>query len=119
MTNPAKPDQPKLDQPKLDQPKLDQPKLDQPRLDKLGLVLRVGLFAMVAWFGMNLFPWMMMPVTGLMVAAALGTFAAAAVASAIVVRVYERGRLSDLGLGSTETSKREFFTGAAEPAQRW
>ena len=51
-------------------------------------------------------------VDSLMVVAAIGTFAAAAVANAIVVRIYERGRLSDLGLAWTRTSGREFLLGA-------
>lgn len=106
MTNPAKPKQPA--------PNEFHP--DAPKLDKLGIVLRVGLFVAVAWFGMVLFPWIMLPVAGLMVAAALGTFAAAAVANAIVVRIYERGRLSDLGLGWTASSMREFFAGAGAGA---
>jgi uncharacterized protein len=43
--------------------------------------------------------------------AALATFSAAALANAITVRIYERGRLADLGLGWTPTSTKEFFTG--------
>ncbi len=79
--------------------------------DILGIVLRVGLFVLIGYMGMILFPWVMIPIAGYFVTAALSTFAAAAVANAIVVRIYERGRLSDLGLGWLPNSKREFFLG--------
>ena len=79
--------------------------------DKLGILLRVGLFAVIGWIGMVLISALLLPVTGLLAAAAFSVFAAAAVANAIVVRIYERGRLSDLGLGWSGSSAREFFTG--------
>jgi membrane protease YdiL (CAAX protease family) len=84
--------------------------------DRLGLLLRVGLFVLIGWLSMTIFPILMFPLAGLMVTSALATFASAALANAIVVRVYERGRLSDLGLGWTPTSAREFFTGMAAGA---
>jgi membrane protease YdiL (CAAX protease family) len=84
----------------------------EPQPGKLGLLLRVGLFALIGWLGEAIFAWAMQP-AGLLVASALSTFGAAAVANAVVVRIYERGRLSDLGLGWTSASPREFFTGMA------
>jgi len=82
-----------------------------PAPDKLGILLRVGFFVVIGWIGMVFIPVLLLPVTGLLAAAALSVFAAAAIANAIVVRVYERGRLSDLGLGWTPASGRQFFTG--------
>jgi len=79
--------------------------------DKIGILLRVGLFILIGYMGMSLFPWLMLPIAGLVVTAAMATFASAAVANAIVVRIYERGRLSDLGLAWGSTSFREFFLG--------
>jgi CAAX protease family protein len=87
-----------------------------PQPDKLGLLLRVGLFALIGWLGMVIFPWAMLPLAGLLVTSALSTFAAAALANAIVVRIYERGRLSDLGLGWTAASARELFIGVGAGA---
>jgi membrane protease YdiL (CAAX protease family) len=80
--------------------------------DKQGLVLRVGLYILLAWIGLLLFPAMLLPLGGIVVASTLSTFAAAAVANAVVVRIYERGRLADVGLGASPTSGREFLTGA-------
>jgi hypothetical protein len=77
-----------------------------PPPDKFGIALRVGLFVIIGWIGLVLFAFVMEPLAGLMVTAALSTFAAAAVANAIAVRIYERGRLSDLGLGWTDRSLR-------------
>jgi len=59
-----------------------------------------------------------MPVAGSSSPATLGTFASAAVANAVVVRIYERGRLSDLGLGWSATSNREFFPGSGHGRYR-
>ncbi len=86
---------------------------ETPAPDRIGILLRVGLFILIGWMGMIVFPRLMLPVAGIMVTSALSVFAAAAVANAIVVRIYERGRLSDLGLGWMDTSGREFLTGAA------
>ncbi len=79
--------------------------------DKQGLVLRVGLYILLAWMGLLLFPAVMLPLGGIVVTSTLSTFAAGAVANAVVVRIYERGRLADVGLGGGPTSGREFFTG--------
>jgi len=80
--------------------------------DKFGIALRVGLFVILGWISLILFSLAMQPVAGIMITSALSAFAAAAVANAITVRIYERGRLSDLGLGWTQTSLREFLMGA-------
>lgn len=78
---------------------------------KAGVALRAGLFILLGWLGMNVFPFLLAPVAGYLVTAALSSFASAAVANAIVVRIYERGRLSDLGLGWSVTSWRETWIG--------
>ena len=84
-----------------------------PAPDRLGIILRVGLFVVIGWMGVVIFAWVMYPLAGLFVTSALSTFAAAAVANAVTVRIYERGRLSDLGLGWSTMSLRQFATGMA------
>jgi membrane protease YdiL (CAAX protease family) len=81
--------------------------------DKQGLILRVGLYILLAWMGLLLFPALLLPLGGIVVASTLSAFAAAAVANAVVVRIYERGRLADVGLGGSPSSGREFLTGTA------
>ena len=56
-----------------------------PAPDKLGILLRVGLFVILGWLGVMVFPQLMLPLAGIMVTSALSTFAAAAVANAAVV----------------------------------
>jgi membrane protease YdiL (CAAX protease family) len=83
-------------------------------LDKLGIALRVGLFFIIGWITLNLSAWLMYGILGqpgIFVISALASFTAAAVANAITVRIYERGRLSDLGLAWTTGSLREFGMG--------
>jgi membrane protease YdiL (CAAX protease family) len=78
---------------------------------KFGILLRVGIFALIEILGLYLFGPLMLPVAGYFVAAALSTFAAAAVANTIALRVWERGRLTDVGLGWTPGSRRNLMLG--------
>jgi len=76
-------------------------------------VLRVGVFALIATLGyFFIFP-VIIGLLGvpILVVATLGTFAAAAVANAIALRIYERGRLADIGLGWTAASRRNLSIG--------
>ena len=84
---------------------------------KLGILLRVGLFALIGWLTLaasaNLMAFLLGTQNTFFVISALSSFAAASVANAIAVRIYERGSLSDLGLGWTPSSGREFALGTA------
>src|SRR6266853_2193841 len=81
-------------------------------VDRLNVALRVGVFALLAWLGMLLFPWVMYPIAGLLVTSALATFATAAVANAVTVRAFEHGSLADMGLDWTRHSALELLAGA-------
>lgn len=78
----------------------------------LAVVLRVGIFVLLALLGYFIFPVVMqffgVPV---LVLAALSTFAAAAVANAVVLRIYERAMLADIGLGWSAASRRNLLLG--------
>src|ERR1700719_3779997 len=76
----------------------------------VGLVLRIGLFALLGWLTLLSLGFLLYPL-GVLVASTLATFGAAAVANAVTVRIFERGTLSDLGLGWSPTAGREFFAG--------
>ena len=90
---------------------------EPPKVDKLALVQRVGLFILLGWLGVLAYPILMQTVqAGLLVTSALSTFAAGAVANAVTVRIYERGRLADFGLGQSATAVREFLVGLATGA---
>lgn len=77
----------------------------------LGIVLRVGVFALIGIIGYYIFPLLISFVGSLFVIAALSTFAAASVANAIVLRIYERAQLADIGLGWTAASRRNLALG--------
>lgn len=78
----------------------------------LGVILRVGVFVLIAILGYTIFPVIMQFFGGpIIVIAALGTFAAAAVANAVALRIYERGQLADIGLGWTAASRRNLALG--------
>lgn len=76
----------------------------------VGLVLRIGLFALLGWLTLLTLGFLLLPL-GALVASTLSTFGAAAVANAVTVRIFERGTLSDLGLGWSPTAGREFLVG--------
>jgi uncharacterized protein len=82
----------------------------EPRLEISGLLLRVGLFVLIALIAMNVFPLLLLPF-GIFIAAALGTFAASATANAVAVRIYERGRMSSIGLDWAPSSRRDLLFG--------
>jgi membrane protease YdiL (CAAX protease family) len=79
----------------------------------LGILLRVGVFALIAALGYYfVFP-LIIAFLGapVLVISTLGTFAAAAVANTLALRIYERGRLSDIGLGWSAASRRNLSLG--------
>jgi membrane protease YdiL (CAAX protease family) len=80
------------------------------------VLLRVGVFALIAILGYFIFPAIMLFLLGsggaLFVVATLGNFAAAAVANAISLRIYERAQLADIGLGWSAASRRNLLLGA-------
>ncbi len=81
--------------------------------DKLRLVVRVGVFVLLVILGRMVFPVLMQPFGGLLVVSALSAFATGALANAVVARGWERGQLSDFGLGWAPNSGRDLALGMA------
>jgi len=79
----------------------------------MGLALRAGVYVFFAYGGFVLFPMLIQPLGEYFLAVVLGVFAAAAVANALVLRIYERGRLADIGLQWNHASARNLLVGAA------
>lgn len=80
--------------------------------DLIGLILRVGLFILIGYLSLNVFGLVLFWLTGSpLITATMSVFAAASLANAITVRIYERGQLSALGLGWAKDSSREFLLG--------
>ncbi len=85
-----------------------------PKVDRLAVILRVGLYLFLAVAGMGIFPRLMLWSPNMIfVAGALGIFAAAAVANAVALRIYESGQLADIGMGWTAASRRNLLIGIA------
>jgi hypothetical protein len=90
---------------------------EEKKPDVFGLVLRVGLFILIGYLSLNVFGISLLLITNSpFITSAMAVFAAAAVANAITVRIYERGQLSALGLGWKNTSSREFMLGMGSGA---
>ncbi len=77
-------------------------------------LLRIGFFAAIAFVtfivSSTLLLWIL-PDNALLVAAVFSNFSSAAVANAIALRTFERGRLSDVGMGWTTASRRNLSLG--------
>ena len=83
------------------------------RPDQLRLLVRVLVFVLLAVLGQMVFPALMRPFGDLLVVAALSSFAAGAVANAVLVRGWESGKPSEFGLGWSRDTGREAATGIA------
>lgn len=79
--------------------------------EKLRLLVRLGVFVLLVILGRMVFPVLMQPFGGPLVVSALSAFATGALANAVVARGWERGQLSDFGLGWGPLSGRELATG--------
>jgi len=84
--------------------------------ERMRLFVRVGVFIALVLAGRFLFPIVLSPFGNTLVRSALGTFAAAACANAIVARGWEHGKLSDFGMGWTTESLRQLLTGIGSGA---
>ncbi|MCS6953378.1 MAG: CPBP family intramembrane glutamic endopeptidase [Bryobacterales bacterium] len=76
----------------------------------VGLFLRVALYATLAVAGMVVFG-LAASFWGYLVAAALGTFLAAAVANALMMNIFERASVAHVGLMWNEASRRNLLLG--------
>jgi hypothetical protein len=86
----------------------------KPKVDKLAITLRIAVYVFLSLAGLTLFPRLLMWTPEMyFVASALSSFAAAAVANAFALRIYEHGHLADIGLGWTVASRRNLLIGIA------
>ena len=94
----------------------------QARVSPFGLLLRAGFFVLLVWICGTICGVILHgaldpdPQRMTLLSAALGMFIPATLASAFVVRIYERGRLEDIGMGWSHASARQFWAGTAASA---
>jgi hypothetical protein len=81
-----------------------------------GLVLRAGFFLAIVWLGYHFFGAFLVETLGYVAASVLSLFVFSALATAFVLRVYERGRLEDIGMGWSPASARQLALGVAAAA---
>jgi membrane protease YdiL (CAAX protease family) len=79
----------------------------------LRLVVRVLIFVALAVLGRLVFPALMLPFGDVLVVAALSSFAAGAVANAVLVRGWGSGKPSEFGLGWSRDAGPEMAAGVA------
>lgn len=80
--------------------------------EKLGLILKLGFYAFVAWIGVLVFSFVL-GAAGYLIAAAGTVFASALTANALSLRVFERMPLAAVGLGWRPVSGRNLTLGMA------
>jgi membrane protease YdiL (CAAX protease family) len=76
-----------------------------------GVLLRVGMFILIGVISLFVFSAALSFLLAPDVNSMVSTFAAAALANSVTVRVYERGRLADLGLAWVQRSPTELLWG--------
>ncbi len=81
-----------------------------PPITRFGVLVRVGVFAFLEIAGLLVFARLMQP-AGYLVAATMSTFAAAAIANSLALRIYERSRLAAIGLSWNAVSGRHLLLG--------
>jgi len=92
------------------------------RVSPSGLLLRAGFFVLLVWISGTIFGIILHsaldpdPQRMTLLSAALGMFIPATLASTFVVRIYERGRLEDIGMGWSPASMRQFWAGTGASA---
>lgn len=105
-----------------EEPVITQEETQPKRASVFGLLLRASFFVLLIWISGNIFGILLHgaldpdPQRMTLLSAALGMFIPATLASAIVVRIYERGRLEDVGMGWSSASLRQFWAGAGAGA---
>ena len=77
---------------------------------RFGVLLRVGVFAFLELAGLVIFSQLLAPL-GYLIAATLSTFAAAATANTLAMRIYERRHLPAIGLAWNAASARHLLIG--------
>jgi len=98
------------------------PEEPRERVSPLGLLLRAGFFVLLIWIAGTICGIILHsaldpdPQRVTLLSAALGMFIPAILASTFVVRIYERGRLEDIGMGWGPASLRQFWAGTAASA---
>ena len=73
---------------------------------------RVALFLIVGYVTLSVLAKLLFAVAGLLIASVAGVFAGAAIANALVIRIFERLRLADIGLHWNVASARALLVGA-------
>ena len=87
--------------------------LDEKVSNMLGVALRVGIYVLFVLVGLFLFAWTLTAVGGYLVASAVGVFLTALVANGLVMRIFERAHLTQIGLGWSGASVRNLLVGLA------
>ena len=91
------------------------------RVSNVGILLRAGFFLLIVRVAGGVFGWFFHGMFDAgdyvtLLSSVISIFAAAALASTFVVRIYERGRLEDIGMGWSPVSGRHFWKGAVAGA---
>lgn len=80
----------------------------------LTIALRLAVFAVLAFLGLRIFGWLLFQLSGsLLVISALSVFMAATAANAVVMRIYHRAHLTDIGFAWNAAAVRNLLLGLA------
>jgi membrane protease YdiL (CAAX protease family) len=84
-----------------------------PTETRLSVALRLIFFAAAGFVGLQVIPFVLVPLFGVVVSATLGLFLIAALANIATMRIFDRGPLTDIGLGGGPGVGKNFAWGLA------
>jgi membrane protease YdiL (CAAX protease family) len=86
----------------------------QPELDpRVGFAVRIGFYLIIGAILYFFLPPLLFGAFGVVTAATIGLFLVALLANGLTLRVFDRGSLADIGLGTAGASGRNFLIGLA------
>jgi uncharacterized protein len=86
----------------------------QPELDpRVGFAVRIGFYLIIGAILYFFLPPLLFGAFGVVTAATIGLFLVALLANGLTLRVFDRGSLADIGLGTARASGRNFLIGLA------
>jgi membrane protease YdiL (CAAX protease family) len=81
--------------------------------DRVRLATEVAVYVVLAWVGMSILGWALIPTAGRLMGVTATVFGSALVVNILTLSIYEHRGLADIGLGLTKASARNLVLGLA------
>lgn len=93
------------------EPQLTPLRAGPPTSTRMSLILRLAFYIGAGLVGLQIIPLLLLPIFGIVVAGTLGMFLIALLANLLTMRIFDRRPITDIGLGSSSGSGKNFGWG--------